>query len=378
MRVLHVIGTLAPGRAEHQLRLLVHRLPFDCEVAALSGGGLVAAGIEAGGVPVHDLSDRRRSPVRELRRLIRRGRFDLVHTHRWAAAVPARVAARLAGVPVIATEHGDGLRPESRFHRASERLGRMTIAVSPPIAARLLERGVPADRIAVIAPGIDPAEFTFDRDLRAAARARLGIAADAAVVGGIGPMIPGKRFDRLIRTVAEAPGATLLLVGDGPAQGALKRLAAIEGVADRVVFAGAVSHAREMLCAMDVLAAPAGHGVGLVVLEGLAAGLPVLYAACPPLEEEAAARRAVDGSQRLTPHDPESLPRALRAELLCLAERNGGRLPGRTLSRYDAAHTAVAVSRLYETVVARRRPHHIRATVVGPHRARHAQPNALL
>ncbi len=377
MKVLHVIGDLAPGRAEHQLRLLVRRLPYDSEIATLAGGGALAPEIRAGGILVHELPPDGRSPVRTLRRLIRSGRFDLVHTHRYAAAVPARVAARLAGVPVVSTEHGDGLRPRHRFYRAGERLGRMTVAVSPAIAGLLLECDVPADRIAVIAPGLDPAEFSFDLRLRAAARARLGIPAGTAVIGGIGRMVPGQRFDRLIRTVGETPGATLLLVGDGPAHAALQRLAAIEGVADRVVFAGAVAHAREMLCAMDVLTAPADHGVGLAVLEGLAAGLPVLYGACPALEEEASVRRAVDGSQRLTRHDPESLPRALRAELLCLAERAGGRLPARTVARYDAARTAAAVSRLYESVIARRRPHRIRAVTAASRQACHAHSNAL-
>jgi glycosyltransferase involved in cell wall biosynthesis len=371
MKVLHVISTLAPGRAEHQLRLLVRRLPEDCEVATLAAGGELTAQIQAAGVRVHDLSGCVRSPVRGLRRLIRRGRFDLVHTHRYAAAVPARMAARLAGVPVMSTEHGDGLQPGHRFYLAGERLGRMTVAASPAIAGQLLELDVPADRIAVIAPGVDPAEFAFDPRLRAAARRRLGIPPAVPVIGGIGRMVPGARFDRLIRTLGETPGAILLLVGDGPAHAALQRLAAIEGVADRVVFAGAVSHAREMLCAMDVLASPAEHGLGLSALEGLAAGLPVLYGACPPLEEEAAARRAVDGTQRLTPHDPESLPRALRAELLCLAERRGGRLPVRTVDRYDAARTAASVSRLYQTVTAGRRPHRIRA--VAAHQPRHAQ-----
>src|SRR3954454_3374971 len=194
MKVLHVVSALHPGRAEHQLRLLVRRLPHDSEVATLSGEGVLAAPIRAGGVRVHDLSADRRSPVRKLRRLIRRGRFDLVHVHRYAAGVPGRLAARLAGVPVVATEHGDGLGPDHPFYTASERLGRMTVAVSAAVAARLLERGVPADRIAVIAPGIDTAEVTYDPGVPATPRPRLGIAPGAAVVGGIGRLVPGKRF----------------------------------------------------------------------------------------------------------------------------------------------------------------------------------------
>ncbi|WP_438860791.1 glycosyltransferase [Actinoplanes nipponensis] len=166
----------------------------------------------------------------------------------------------------------------------------------------------------------------------------------------MGRLAHGEGIDRLIRAVAEVPGASLLLVGDGPARVALERLAVIEGVADRVRFAGSVDHVRAMLCAMDVFASPAGPGTsGLVVLEALAAGLPALYAACPPLEELAAARAAVEGTHRLSPRDPESLPRALRTELLSHQERHGARLPARSAgARYSAAGMAAAVARVYE------------------------------
>jgi glycosyltransferase involved in cell wall biosynthesis len=370
MRVLHVITSLAEGSAGHQLRLLVRGLAHDCEVVTLSGPGAVAAAMRAGGTVVHELSSRSDhdlSTVAKLRRLIRIGHFDLVHTHLYRACVQGRLAARLAGVPhVVATEHhlGDGViegRPASAAVRAmylaGERLGQVTIAVSQPVAGRLRAWGVPDTRIAVIPKCIDTAEFRYDPALRTAARARLGVAPDVPIVGGVGRLEPGKRFDRLIRAVAEVPGATLLLVGDGSARTALERLAVIEGVADRVVFAGAARHVREMLCAMDVFVSPSDRETaGLVVLEALAAGLPALYATCPPLDDLAASRAAVPGARRLTPHDPESLPRALRTELLCLAERRGERLPARSAgSRYDAGRLAASVGQLYDRVAARKR-----------------------
>jgi len=149
------------------------------------------------------------------------------------------------------------------------------------------------------------------------------------------------------------PGAVLLLVGDGPSRAALERLATIEGVADRVRFVGSVGHPREMLCAMDVFASPARETFGLVVLEAIAAGLPALYATCPPLQELADARAAVEGCRRLTPHDPESLPRALRAEVLCVGERHGARLPARSAGgRYD--RRGQPVGQLYERITAKR------------------------
>ncbi|MGX6603144.1 glycosyltransferase [Micromonosporaceae bacterium Da 78-11] len=352
MRVLHVISTLAEGGAEHQLRLLVRRLPHDCEVVTLSPPGAVAAALRADGTTVHELpatGDHDLAGLGGLRRLIRRGRFDLVHTHLHRARVQGRFAARLAGVPrVVATQHHQDI---GFLQLAAERCGRVTIATSPPIADRLRADGVPAKRITVLPKAIDATEFRYDPALRAAARARLGIAADAPVIGGVGRLEPGERFDHLIRAVGEVPSATLLLVGDGPARVALERLAAIEGVADRVLFAGAVGHAREMLCAMDVFASPDRSTFGLVVLEAIAAGLPALYATCAPLAD-----LTVTGTRRLSPHDRESLPRALRTELLSLAGRHGTRLPSRTTdARYDADQLAMAVNDVYDQVAGPRR-----------------------
>jgi glycosyltransferase involved in cell wall biosynthesis len=366
MRVLHVISALAHGGAEHQLRLLVRRLPHDCEVVTLSRPGAVAAAIRADGTAVHELGPGRDpATTARLRRLIRRGRFDVVHTHLYRACVQGRFAARLAGVrPVVATahhlsEHTVEGRPASTgvraLYLAGERAGRATIAVTPGVADRLRAWGVPDTRITVIPKALDAAEYGYDPALRAAARDRLGIAPGVPVVGGVGRLEHGEGFDRLIRALAETPGATLLLVGDGPARVALERLAVIEGVADRVRFAGAVGHVREMLCAMDVFASPAGpETFGLVVLEALAAGLPALYATCPPLEELAAARAAVPGAHRLSARDPESLPRALRTELLSHQERHGARLPARSAGdRYSATGLATSVSRIYDRVAGR-------------------------
>jgi glycosyltransferase involved in cell wall biosynthesis len=366
MRVLHVISTLAAGGAEQQLRLLVPRLPHDCEVVTLARPGPLATDLRATGTAVHELgTDGGPATIVRLQRLIRLGHFDVVHTHLYRACVQGRFAARLAGVrPVVATAHHLSARSvEDRpasgrvraLYLAGERAGRATIAVTPAVAAQLRAWGVPDARITVIPKAVDAAEFRFDPALRAAARARLEIADGVPVVGGVGRLEHGEGFDRLIRAVGELPGVTLLLVGDGPARVALQRLAVIEGLADRVRFAGSVDHVREMLCAMDVFASPAGPDTaGLVVLEALAAGLPALYATCPPLDELAAARTVLDGAHRLSPRDPQSLVRALRTEVLCHRERHGARLPARSAGdRYSAAAVAASVARLYDRVAGR-------------------------
>jgi glycosyltransferase involved in cell wall biosynthesis len=363
MRVLHVITGLAAGGAEHQLRLLLRRLPHDCEVATLGSPGVVAEALRSDGTKVTTVG-RDLSAVSRLCRLIRAGRFDLVHTHLYRACLYGRVAARLAGVRgVVATEHSLGAhviegRPVTlgvrALYLATERLGKATIAVSGTVAERLRAWGVPERRIAVIPNGIDAGELRYDPRLRRAARERLGIAPDAVVVGGLGRLEPTKRFDRLIEAVRTVPGVTLLLAGDGSDRVRLERAAREAGVAERVVFAGAVPHAREVLCAMDVFASPSDEETfGLAVVEALACGLPVIYAACPPLEEYAASSGAVPGARRLS-HDPESLARTLRAELACLELRGRSRLPvPAVVAHYDTARLAESVSQLYERIATR-------------------------
>jgi glycosyltransferase involved in cell wall biosynthesis len=297
MRVLHIITGLNAGGAEHQLRLLLRNLRrgIECEVVTLSHPGPVADAIRADGTPVHVLGMRGNNDVTALPRLvrlIRAGRFDVVHTHLYRACVYGRIAARLAGVRrIVATEHslGDGQIEGRRttaavraLYLAAERVAAgPTIAVSQAVEQRLVAWGVDPARITVIPNGIDPDELSFDETVRKRSRIALGLPDDAFVVGGLGRLEPTKRFDLLIEAVRPLPDVTLLLVGDGSARRQLEQLGH-----DRVVFAGAVEHAREALCAMDILAAPSEQETfNLAVLEAMANGLPVLYTTCPPLDE---------------------------------------------------------------------------------------------
>jgi glycosyltransferase involved in cell wall biosynthesis len=355
MRVLHVITGLQPGGAEHQLRLLLKHLPERCEVVALANPGSVAEAIRAGGTPVHVVpmrGNRDLTVLPRLVRLIRAGRFDVVHTHLYRACVYGRLAARLAGVRhVVATEHslGVGLIEGRRttagvrgLYLAAERLGQRTIAVSGTVADRLAAWGVRRDRIQVIPNGIDAAELRYDPDLRAATRTALGIPAHAPVVGAVGRLVATKRFDLLIRAAAGLPGTTLLLAGDGPERAPLRDLAEELGVADRVVFAGVRPHVRDVLCAMDVFASPSEQETfGLAVLEALANGLPVVYVTCPPLDEQPPGAVA---AFRVAP-DPAALREALRP----LIEPTGSRRPvPEIVARLDIARLAAEVSETYQ------------------------------
>lgn len=309
MKALHIITGLGVGGAEQQLRLLLRHLPVECDVVTLTNPGPVADGLTSDGVRVTHLGmagNRDLVALPRLVRLIRAGGYDLVHTHLYRACVYGRTAARLAGVrAVVATEHslGDSQMEGRRLSRgvralylASERLGRSTVAVSPTVADRLRRWGVPGPRIEIVPNGIDLTGFRFDPVRRHRTRQRLGLPEGAFVVGGIGRLTPGKRFDVVIRALARLPAHYwLLLVGGGPEENVLRRVAHEAGVADRVLFTGERPYVSDggpgpdlpsLTSAMDLLASPSpDEAFGLAVVEALASGLPVLYASCPAIED---------------------------------------------------------------------------------------------
>ncbi|MFE5487463.1 glycosyltransferase [Streptomyces sp. NPDC056527] len=369
MKVLHIITGLGIGGAEQQLRLLLRHLPVRSEVVTLTNPGAVANGIVADGVPVVHLGmtgNRDLGALPRLAGIVRRGRYDVVHTHLYRACVYGRIAARLAGVrAVLATEHSLGDtqiegRPLSAgtraLYRATERLGTSTVAVSPSVARRLEKWGVAPSRIHVVPNGIERARFGHDEDVRRMTRKVLGLPEDAFVVGGVGRLAPGKRFDRLVRAVASVPEARLLLVGEGEERERLLAVARECGAADRVLLAGACEDPPSvtsagpglpsLLAAMDTFVSTSpDESFGLAVVEALAAGLPVLYVACPAIDD--LPPDAAPGARRIGPSVPE-LVSALRG----IRDARLARLPQpEAARRYDIAHSARQLMSLYEQAV---------------------------
>ncbi|MFI8104045.1 glycosyltransferase [Streptomyces sp. NPDC086023] len=371
MKALHIITGLGVGGAEQQLRLLLRHLPVRCDVLTLTNDGPVAEGLRADGVRVVHLGMTGNRDLRALPRLvrfIRRGRYDLVHTHLYRACVYGRLAARLAGVgATVATEHSLGEaeiegRPLSggvrALYLASERLGGATVAVSDTVAARLRGWGVPEARLHVVPNGIEAVRFRFDPEARRTARARTGLPDDAFVVGGVGRLVPGKRFDVLVRAVAALPGVRLVIAGEGPERAALGALAAELGAADRVHLLGERDPLGDgpdgrtpgvpaLLSAMDVFVSPSREeAFGLAVVEALAAGLPVLHVTCPAIDDLPASQ--APGARRIGPGADE-LVSALREHVAAGARR----LPAPpVVHRYDIANSAEALLRVYAQVLA--------------------------
>ncbi|HEY9240726.1 MAG TPA: glycosyltransferase [Streptosporangiaceae bacterium] len=363
MKVLHVITGLGVGGAEHQLRSILQHTRHESDVVTLYNPGPVADMIRADGGSVRDLgmtSNTQISALLRLRRLIRAGRYDVVHTHLYRSQIYGRPAAWLAATPVVlSTEHSIGethleRRPMTPGVRAlylgTEFLSDITIAVSPAVRDRLLNWGVRDRRVTVIPNGVDLQRVAFDETARDRVRAGFGIGADVYLIGVLGRLDPNKQFDMVIAAAAPLLSDTvkLLIVGKGNERAHLEQVAREHGVADQVIFAGERHDVAAMLSAMDLYVASSKQETfGLSVLEGLSNGLPVLYTTCPALDGLAVTR----ASQ--VPQAADGMRAAIAAEL---AAGQRPRIGEPAVEKeYGIQAVTARLDDLYEQLAARRR-----------------------
>jgi len=242
----------------------------------------------------------RRSPWRPenamalvaLVRLMRRGRYHLVHVHTPTAAFLGRISARLAGVPaVLYTAHG------FHFYRGAPLLNWLLYYPAEWFLARwtdgLLVMNEEDHRRALrlpvrgrvhLAPGVgvpipdEPAPAPKVREQRLA---RLGIPPGSRVAIVAGELSPTKNVGQALRAwrlvLRELPGASLLVVGDGSQRRRLERLTRRLGISASVRFLGFRRDLGDLLGLADVLVtASRREGLPRVVMEAMAAGLPVV------------------------------------------------------------------------------------------------------
>jgi D-inositol-3-phosphate glycosyltransferase len=235
-----------------------------------------------------------------------------------AAALARVLGARFALVHFQHMQLGRSKRDP--FHRLEQRAVDAWVAPLPWLARQVGERtAVPADRVHVIPHGVDLARFRDPRPTRVDARAALGLPPSAWLAGTVGRYDRGKGQEHLVRAVArlrrEGLEVGALLLGEetrGERQEYgrfLARLAADEGVADRVHFRPFRADVEVAYRALDVFALTSlGETYGLVTIEALASGLPVVGTAAggtPEIVED-----GVTGTL-VPPADPVALAAAL-------------------------------------------------------------------
>ena len=222
---------------------------------------------------------------------LRRERPAIVHTHTAKAGALGRIAARIAGVPVVVhTFHGHVLEHYftpvgSRLVQLAERgltqLTERLVTLSPRLRDELAHRYrvAAAEDIAVVPLGRDIAPFRQAE--RGTLRRLLGLDPQALLIGAVGRLVPIKDLPLLVRAFAGLasahPHAHLVLVGDGVSRAELESLATHLGLSARVHLLGWRDDLPQVYADLDLVALTSkSEGTPLAIVEAFAAGRPVV------------------------------------------------------------------------------------------------------
>ncbi|PWK84612.1 glycosyltransferase involved in cell wall biosynthesis [Lentzea atacamensis] len=364
-RGLHVAGlSSALSRHGHDVTVYARRDDPDMPGRVRTGRGYEVVRVPAG--PATPLSDEDALPhtgafISFLLQEWAASPPDVVHGHGWMSGMVSVLGGRRIRVPVVQTFHS--LAAVKRRHRVGdtgpEERGRIEVlvgreaahvaAVSSDEMAELVKAGVDRARISVVPGGVDI--DTFAPEGPQARRNELYRVVTTA------PLVRYRDIEAVITALSSLDDAELMIAGrpesgrlhDDPEIAKLREHAEHLGVADRVVFVGAMAHSAMpgLLRSADaVVCAPHYEPSGAVALEAMACGVPVVATAVGALADV-----VVNGVTGLLvpPGEPESLSRALRSLLLDDTLRNEFAVAGRdrVTARYSWSRVAEDVLRVY-------------------------------
>jgi glycosyltransferase involved in cell wall biosynthesis len=306
LRILMIVESSGGGTGRHVLDLSEGLIQRDCEVHLIYSTGRIdkifrerldeIKDLRQMAIPMRTIPHPKDfTVVKAVRRYLREfGPFDAVHGHSSKGGAIARLAAFGTGVPAFYTLHGlimmdPGLARWKRLFYLSIELAlslrtSKIIAVSPEEARAAMRMGLGKSRVMTVPNGVGPARLVP----RNQARRELVVDENAFVIGFVGRLVDQKAPHVLVEAFAAAakvaPRARLAMVGSGPLLDSLRALASRLQVADKILWLGE-RDARGVLAAFDLFAlCSRKEGLPYVVLEAMAAGLPVVATASSGVE----------------------------------------------------------------------------------------------
>ncbi len=354
MRIVQLIDSLGWGGAQKLLVTFTEAARIREAIPTVIGlrlgsgnGSMVPAALRALGARVDILSFRRLAEpgqIVELVRLLRRERFDILHTHLAHANILGAFVGRVAGIPVVSTLHNImdrqqrvhpinyTLETQALFHGA-----RRVIAVGHTVAETHRER-LRGKTIVVIPNAVAPVPPLPSEERSALRKALVGDPARLLVIA-VGRLTAQKGYGNMLAAFAEVchahPSAALVIVGGGRLHAELAAQITALNLEGYVKLLGARTDVPRLLAASDVFF-NSSHWEGLPValLEAMSAGLPVIATQVGDVPYVVA-----PGTGRLVPsHRPLLLADALRALLSDPEEREamGAAAQAHVLQHYSA------------------------------------------
>ena len=309
-RILLLITDLEIGGTPTVVRELALRLPDETtyvHVASLKSAGPNGAVLAEGGVPVTAL---RAGPsftlplvVRRLRRLIRDERIDTVFSFLVHANVVASLAVR-GDARLIQSIQTTQPKPAWHWRAqrwAARRAERILVPSTSIVAAGVARSSIPLEKFVVIPNAVDVAAFTRSPVPQESP--------DPYPVGFIGRLDPIKRVPELIAAAGALGKCVALHVyGEGPDRGRIERWVEAAG-GTSITLHGSIARPQDALAKIGLLVLPSeAEGFGLVLIEAMAAGVPVIATDAPGIRD--VVRQEVNGL--LVPvGDPAALAAAI-------------------------------------------------------------------
>jgi glycosyltransferase involved in cell wall biosynthesis len=291
LRILTIIQcTNLGGMEQASLRLMqaLQRRGHELSVVSLHPLGPIAPQFRASGIPAiglgYDQVPLWRWLVR-LRRELRRQAPEALLLTGHSLPVLLAIAGRCRGRRLLAIHfHHTGVRPRwfwrIYYELARGRVNTITfpsdfvrqeaVDLCPALESKAVTVRNPITPVAAITPSE-----------RRAARASLGLSADATIIGNAGWLIPRKRFDVFLRVAAlvlrQRPDARFLIAGDGPERTKLEALAIDLDIADAVLWIGWTDNMREVYASLDLLLFNSDwDAMGLTPIEAAVHGVPIV------------------------------------------------------------------------------------------------------
>ena len=310
IRILRIIARLNIGGPAIHVTLLTEKLAAPAYESILvcgtiaPGEGDMAYYAEAHGVQPIIVPELGRSlhPLRDLitiwtlYRLIRKLKPDIVHTHTAKAGFVGRVAAWLAGVPVIVhTFHGHVFRgyfsPTMTrvfliLERITARMSDTVITLTEGLRRELAEvyHVTRKSHITVLPLGLDLAPFATVSRKSGSFRSLPVAPPNAPLIGIVGRLVPVKNhelfLDAAVRVREAIPNAHFVIIGDGELRASLEHTVTARGLSEAVTFTGWLRDLASVYADLDVtVISSLNEGTPVSVIEALAAGCPVVATA---------------------------------------------------------------------------------------------------
>ena len=363
VRVLHVINGEHYAGAERVQDLLASELGqfgFEVGFACLRPGQFPKTR-RYGDAPLYELPMRHRfdlRPVWKLVRIVRREGYQLLHAHTARSAMIAAIVSKITGVPMVHHVHSPTSRDTTHRWRAGinaivERFSlcrtSALIAVSESLGRHVRERGLREETVSVVANGVPRRRPSPPR----------GSSKTEWTLGTVALFRPRKGIEVLLRALAllRSRGLPVRLRAVGgfetdEYQRRIERLTEELGLTDAVDWTGFTRDVDAELAQMDVFVLPSlfGEGLPMVVLEAMAAGVPVVAT-----EVEGTPEAIRDGRDGLIaePDDPQDLANSLQQ--IVVGEVDWNRLRASALARqaekFSEQSMAAGVADVYRRVL---------------------------